>query len=385
MKNLFPSLRGVFGTWVYYPVLFTPKQITDLVKSSHEIRESECLDDYLQRGLTSNVNKIVKYLNIEKDRFFNSIIIGVFDDVPDWFSLDLSSIDIIEEHDRNILEESMGILSFSGEEKLFAIDGQHRVEAIKKRYLDDESYSDQISVIFVSHSDSQEGKKRTRKLFSDLNKTAQKVSPGELAIIDEQDIENIVARKIYGEYERISEPSISLSKTAPIKADENVFFTNLLTLVKVSKVISKLSFRQAKPIYSTENIQEVYSNVSEFFDILFDNIVGLEESLGNKNLTQKLRQESHQSFMRPIGLEILANLYILGKKDEQLSKFKMGIKTCDLSLKSIFFNNIIFINNKVATKNKILSLNLLAVSFGIKKFSDISFPDGFSKEDYKDL
>lgn len=385
MKNLFPSLRGVFGSWVYYPVLFNPKQINDLVKSSHQIRESKCLDDYLQRELTSNVTKIVNYLNVEKDRFFNSIIIGVFDDVPDWYSLDLSSIDIIEPEDRVSLEESMGILSFNGDEKLFAIDGQHRVEAIKKRFLKDKNYNDQISVIFVSHSDSSEGKKRTRKLFSDLNKTAQKVSPGELAIIDEQDIENIVARKVYGEYVRLDESVISLSKTAPIKVDEDVFFTNLLTLVKVSKIISKFSFKKVKPSYTIDDIQEVYINVCGFFDILFDNINELEGSLGNNDLTSNLRQKTHQSYMRPIGLEILANIYVTGKNKGELEKFKDGISGSNLSLNSIFFDNIIFINNKVVTKNKAFSQNLLSEKFGLIKRNDFSFPDGFNQGDYTDL
>ncbi|MFS1873317.1 DGQHR domain-containing protein [Enterovibrio norvegicus] len=179
MSNVFPSLRGAFGTWVYYPVLFSPKQVDSLISTSKEIREASSLDDYLQRELTSNVVKIQEYLKIEENRFFNSIIVGVFDAVPDWFALNVSGIDDLSSEEKETIDESIGILRFNGDEKLFAIDGQHRVEAIKRRYQEDNSYDDQISVIFVSHADTQTGKKRTRKLFSDLNKTAQSVSPGE--------------------------------------------------------------------------------------------------------------------------------------------------------------------------------------------------------------
>lgn len=223
MSNVFPSLRGVIGSWVYYPVLFTPKQVFELIKTSKEIRENSTLDDYLQRALTTNVGKILEYINTDEDRFFNSIIVGVFGGIPDWLALNVTGIDDISEEDKSLIDESIGILKFSGDEEMFAIDGQHRVEAIKKKYISDGSYNDQISVIFVAHSETVLGKKRTRRLFSDLNKKAQRVSPGELAIIDEQDIENIVARKIYAEYSRIPSNVISLSKSAPIKSTESVF------------------------------------------------------------------------------------------------------------------------------------------------------------------
>ena len=384
MSNIFPSLRGAFGSWVYYPVLFTPKQITDLIKTSQEIRESKNLDDYLQRDLTPNVKKIVNYLNQEEDRFFNSIIVGVFDGVPDWLALDLSDIDEISSEAKENLDESIGILRFNGDEKLFAIDGQHRVEAIKRRLIEDPSYDDQISVIFVPHSDNDIGKKRTRRLFSDLNKTAQKVSPGELAIIDEQDIENIVARKVYSDYSRINRAVISLSKTAPIKADDNLYFTNLLTLVKVSKVVSKYHIKKRQFKYSIEDINTVFKSVCDFFDILFDFVEGIEKSLGDTSLTKKLRLIDNQSYMRPIGLEILSAIFVQAKEANQLNSFKGKLKQADLSLNSLYFKDVIFINNRVFTKNKRLATELLSANFELMEFKDISFPDGFKAEEFRD-
>ncbi|EJG0515727.1 DGQHR domain-containing protein, partial [Vibrio parahaemolyticus] len=299
MSNVFPSLRGAFGTWVYYPVLFSPKQVDELISTSKEIREAASLDDYLQRELTPNVGRILEYLKVEEDRFFNSIIVGVFDGVPDWLSLNLSGIDDLEEDQKKVLDDSIGILKFNGDEKLFAIDGQHRAEAIKKRYNEDNTYDDQISVIFVAHSDSDVGKKRTRKLFSDLNKTAQKVSPGELAIIDEQDIENIVARKIYSEYPRIPSSVISLSKSAPIRASESEFFTNLLTLVKICKIISKSMFKRRKYKYTDDDVNELYEKVCDFLDLILDSDDEIENSFGNSDSTQDLRSNHHALF-RPI-------------------------------------------------------------------------------------
>ena len=385
MSNVFPSLRGVFGTWVYYPVLFSPKQVFELIKTSKDIRESKNLDDYLQRELTSNVSKITKYIENEEDRFFNSIIVGVFEGVPDWLALDITGIDDLDHEQKKEIDESIGILKFNGSEELFAIDGQHRVEAIKLRYKDEPDYKDQIPVIFVAHSDTKLGKKRTRRLFSDLNKTAQKVSPGELAIIDEQDIENIVARKLYSEFERLPKKSVSLSKSAPIKSDESEYFTNLLTIVKVTKTISKLFFNKKKIKYTEKDIQITYNEVVNFFSLLFDNVENLEASLGNISLTRELRIEKQVSIMRPIGLEILSDVYVQCYRKDSKKSFVDVINCIDLSLSSVYFNNIIFQNKKITPKYKSLTTQLILFKVGILPKEKISIDKHFMTDELNDL
>ncbi|EKB1952503.1 hypothetical protein CGI33_22275 [Vibrio parahaemolyticus] len=384
MSNVFPSLRGAFGTWVYYPVLFSPKQVDELISTSKEIREAASLDDYLQRELTPNVGRILEYLKVEEDRFFNSIIVGVFDGVPDWLSLNLSGIDDLEEEQKKVLDDSIGILKFNGDEKLFAIDGQHRAEAIKKRYNEDNTYDDQISVIFVAHSDSDVGKKRTRKLFSDLNKTAQKVSPGELAIIDEQDIENIVARKIYSEYPRIPSSVISLSKSAPIRASESEFFTNLLTLVKICKIISKSMFKRRKYKYTDDDVNELYEKVCDFLDLILDSDDEIENSFGNSDSTQDLRSNHHALF-RPIGWEIAAEVYKYAIIEDKVNDFESGLDSVDWNLNSVAFKDIIYVRNKVVTKDKKYSIALLKYILLSVDIDENDIPDNFVSEAVSDL
>ena len=86
-----PCLRGVIGTWVYYPALMSAEQIAARIMTVKDIREAKALDDYLQRDLHPRVKNIVRYLRSHDTRFFNSIIIGVFDALPQWieFNLDL--------------------------------------------------------------------------------------------------------------------------------------------------------------------------------------------------------------------------------------------------------------------------------------------------------
>ncbi|OAI06195.1 DNA sulfur modification protein DndB [Methylomonas methanica] len=362
MNNFYPALRGVMGSWIYYPILMNPEDIVNNVQSSKEIRESKSLDDYLQRELTSNVKKIFNYISTCDDRFFNSIILGVFENTPEWFSLNMKGIDEFDDSTRDYLEDSMGILKLTGKERLFAIDGQHRVEAIKRYYASNQYYNDQISVILVLHVDNDPGKRRTRKLFSDINKKAQAVSPGELAIIDEEDIENIVARRFFSNYNRIPSNSISLSKTAPITKKHNNYFTNLLTIVSISKAIKK-----TKTKGFSYNEDTLYEHLTDFFDIIINSIPSIEKSLGNENITEKLRFQDNMAYMRPIGLEILAICYKRSLNSNKLSDFEAFLKTEDLSLKSEYFNGMIYQKGKIFTKNKTDSVNSILDKLNIKK------------------
>ena len=76
----------------------------------------------------------------------------------------------------------MGILKLSGKEKLFAIEGQHRVEGIKRlaEQIGDEEFGkmpDELCVIFVAHKRSPAGMRRTQRLFSTLNRHTKPVGP----------------------------------------------------------------------------------------------------------------------------------------------------------------------------------------------------------------
>lgn len=342
MSNIFPSLRAVIGSWVYYPILMSASEISDRIMRSKDIRENKKLDDYLQREITPNVKNITEYIKNNEDRFFNSIIVGVFDDTPNWYPLDLKHVDIVTDERREYLENSMGLLELKGSEKLFAIDGQHRVEAIKRQVLDNSEFKDQFSIILVQHVDSISGKKRTRKLFSDINKKAQRVSLGELAIIDEEDIENIVARKIYSEFEKLPHTSIAISKVTEVVNPK--YFTSLLTLVAIAKILKR------KLKLSTE--EDLYKEVGRFFDFIFDCYPEIIESFSNEDLTTDLRDNRKMIFMRHVGLEVLAEIYSFFSLSDELEALKRKLPLVDLSFTSDLFKGNIYDGKKIIAGNK---------------------------------
>ena len=85
--------------------------------------------------------------------------------------------------------ESVGFLTLRGDEKLFPLDGQHRLAGIKRAMRDGVTHSDDaVSVIFLGHRNTADGLEATRRLFTTLNKTARPVSKSAVIALDEDDV-----------------------------------------------------------------------------------------------------------------------------------------------------------------------------------------------------
>ena len=138
----------------------------------------------------------------------------------------------------------MGLLTFSGTESIFAVDGQHRAEAISEAYktFGDRIAQDQYPVIFLAHVDSAEGKVRTRRLFCDINKNAVAVSKGDKVIIDEDDLSAIVTRRIYAGYSHFKKgKEIAVTEQIErVEKDGKEYFTSLLAVYTVCQKLKKL-------------------------------------------------------------------------------------------------------------------------------------------------
>ena len=110
-------------------------------------------------GLRSK--KIADYLKTQPQRFFNSLVIATYGGSPNWHALRDVHINT-EGHELSQLTqeivESVGFLTLRGDEKLFALDGQHRLAGIKKAVKDGfgREDSDEVSVIFVAHKDTED-------------------------------------------------------------------------------------------------------------------------------------------------------------------------------------------------------------------------------------
>src|ERR1019366_4366533 len=93
------------------------------------------------------------------------------------------------------------IIAFDGSEKLFAVDGQHRVVGIQRAVAAKEALGDEeVCVIFVGHSNDRVGLQRTRRLFTTLNRYAKPVNKTEIIALDEDAAVAIVTRRLLESY-----------------------------------------------------------------------------------------------------------------------------------------------------------------------------------------
>ncbi len=325
-------LRGVIGDWVFYPALLRAEQISNYIMSSKDIREAKALDDYLQRDLKPRVKKIVRYLKTHDTRFFGSIILGVFDALPNWIEFNLSGI--AEKHGLSEIgdaEDSLGLMEFHGNEKMFAIDGQHRVEAIKQAFANfsERIQDDQYPVIFVAHVDDKPGKVRTRRLFSDINMNAVAVSGGDRVVINEDEICAIVTRRIYAEYPSFNggEEIAVTEKKEHLAKDGRDRFTSLLAVHTVCQRLKKLFRKPGGTLeYATENVTNFQTIVASFFDFAIENEPTLKRYFRQRETTpQAERTNNRNLFFRPVGLELLARLYVHFHRRQRLPVLAYGL------------------------------------------------------------
>ena len=219
-KLLLPSLRATFGDWIYYVSVMSAKDVAERVKCAEVVHKHKSLNEMLQRQITKRSSNIAEYLIKQKQRFFNAIIVGVYLGEPEWFPIDLAGNDYISKEELpDIVITSIGILSLSGEEELFALDGQHRVEGIRTALsTHKEIGKDEQTVIFVAHKNTKKGIERTRRLFSTLNRYAKPVTPSEIIVIDEDDAVAIITRELLQKNKIFSKQDVlhvSKTKTVP--------------------------------------------------------------------------------------------------------------------------------------------------------------------------
>ena len=196
-----PALRGIIGNRAYYSCLMSLHELAARVNYAKEIHSNQSLSDMIQRALEDRRSKeIADYLRDNADRFFNSLVVAVYDGEPSWHPLSGVKSRYDTQHTLDLSEEtieSVGFLTLRGDEKLFALDGQHRLAGIKRAIRDGlNDADDEVSVIFLGHRNTADGLEATRRLFTTLNKTARPVSKNAIIALDEDDVMAICVRRL---------------------------------------------------------------------------------------------------------------------------------------------------------------------------------------------
>ena len=320
MKNpnelIVPALRAHMGDWIYYVTFLRMDQIANQIRLARDIHPSNVLRDMIQREITKRAGQISDYLLKQPQRFFNSLIVGVYGGSPDWYELEVGTNPLFDaEIPPRELEGVLGILRLDGTQILFAVDGQHRVEGIKQALKkNDELKQEEVSVIFVAHRNDSSGMERTRRLFTTLNRYAKPVSKSEIVALDEDDIIAITTRELVEKYPLFQE-KISLSKTKAIAVKDNRNFTTIITLYDVLEILFRRKrgwseFKRHRP--EDDTIAEFNGNSAHFWDRMVVHFPPLKEIIASQpdeNIAGRYRHRAggHLLF-RPVGLLIIANV-----------------------------------------------------------------------------
>lgn len=199
------ALRGTFGEWVYYVALMPVSEAATRIHYAEEIHSNKNLSEMIQRRVkASRGREIAEYLATTRERFFNSLVVAVYRGHPRWHEMALRNDKKADLAVGDLSLEvlgALGVLELDGGERLFALDGQHRIAglrlALANKTLDP---TEEISVVCVAHNSTGPGLQRTRRLFTTLNKTARIVGKDNIIALDEDDVVAICTRRLVETY-----------------------------------------------------------------------------------------------------------------------------------------------------------------------------------------
>jgi DNA sulfur modification protein DndB len=312
-KLTLPAIRSRVGDWTFYATTMRLRDVASHIKAPDEVHESKKLSDWIQReAIDSHAKAIAEYIVTNEQRFLGSIIVGVYGGHPDWSPLKirLSSTGDLSDSQIRRLESALGVLYLTGDEKLFAVDGQHRVAGIKQALQsvapDSTIKDDSISAVFISHDPTTaEGVARTRRLFTTLNKKAKAVSKSQTIALDEDNGFAIITRRLIDSYWLFSgdDSRVAFNSTGSLGASEKGALTSVVGLSEIVKDLygSPGDFDQKRP--SEEEICEHFNICVQFFDALIKHIpeygkVFVEKSAQPGDFRTA---ESNHLLFRPIG------------------------------------------------------------------------------------
>ncbi|WP_318641701.1 DGQHR domain-containing protein [Flavobacterium ardleyense] len=398
MKNntlKIPCLKGKIGTdddgWFYYTGLMSFKEIANRVQLPKEIDKNYLnndlkLGEWIQRDLDNKKTKLlVEYINTQPQRFFNSLILGIFDGAPVWQELKISnpndSVDFFSEDEAKYFSSTMGVLTLEGNEKIFAIDGQHRAVGIREAIKDNkEILNDEVSVVFLAHRMTIDGIERTRRLFTTLNRYAKPVDLSEIIILSEDDNSAIITRRIIDEF-KLLENKILVNKSPSINVNNKESYTNIRTLY--STVLTLLTDKKIfnitvdgcnsdsfiKNRLSSTELEELYKKIcTELDDYL--NVIPAFKKFIKEGVVDRKSHNTNLIF-RPIGQHIFFDLVKIAKKYDKLEDVLEYFKKDTFNLNNPVWRKILWdeeSNNITTQKTRIRYSILLMLDFLNIKF-----------------
>lgn len=350
-----PALKAKIGDWDYYVTTLTFEQVSQYVsKIDEHLHKSESLQDLIQRSITKNFISIKDYIINQPSVFFNSIVLAVYDDYPNWQEIEFK-YDDTETY-------QMGLLDFPANHKIFPVDGQHRVEGIKAALKAKPKLKDQrIAAIFIGHKNDDAGKQRTRRLFTTLNRYAKPVSLDDIIALDEDDSIAITTRYLLEEYDLFTGKRVINAKQKAIPTTNKDAITSIITLYQSNLELFKVFYEeklQKKPtknkvseylkfrpsIEDIEAFREFCVNYWDAFKTKLSFITEYTDTDENSAETFRNNETGGNLLFRPIGLLpfVKSSLLIYQREDKTFEQIFEQFNEVNFDINSKPWLNVVW-------------------------------------------
>lgn len=206
-KTFVPAFKAHVGEWEYYLCLMSYAQVAREINFAYELGVNKDLGSMIQRGIGVRTAEITEYLLKNERRFLGALVVAAWGGQPEYLGLQMADSD--EQGVLAGIDREFGVLTFDGTHQFFALDGQHRLRAIKDAIKKKpELGAEDIGVIVVPHFDSDEGRQLTRRLFTNINRNALKTTKQEDIALDGDDGFAILTRRLLDEHPFVGEDGV---------------------------------------------------------------------------------------------------------------------------------------------------------------------------------
>lgn len=280
-RILIPALKAKVGDWDYYICTMKYAAVAREIHFAYELGGNADLSSLIQRGISERTKAITDYLLRSEHRFLGALIVAAHGGEPNYTPV---RMDDTEEYLKG-LDDSFGVLTFDGSQQYFALDGQHRLRAIKDAILKNPSLGkEDITIILVSHYDTPQGKEKTRRLFTNINKNAKVTSKSENLALDEDDAFAIITRRLVSEHWLLGqEGRVSIfsnqgnngemSLSTQVKDSDRKAITSISQLYEMVKYLAVGTVLDGKSSVvrpTDDDLETGYVQISENIDVILN-------------------------------------------------------------------------------------------------------------------
>ena len=335
-KTYIPAFRASVGDWDYYICKMKYAEVARSVGFAHEYGGNQQLSDLIQRGLSDRTQEIARYLLESEHRFLGSLIVAAWGGAPEYTQLEMENGAGLLEG----LDQGFGVLTFDGTHSFFALDGQHRLKAIKDALKQEPDLgSEDICVLLVTHYDTEDGRLKTRRLFTNINRNAKATSKGDNIALDVDDACAVITRDLLTEHPFLRSPGrVRVFSSAPaadgsFKLATNVIpktdpraWTSITTLYEMVKALTfdaDTSVRDPSIRPSDSVLADAFELVSDRLDDLLTKCGQIGQRLEKASSAKDIRVPSSEGgeshpMMRPVVQQCVVRTLALLIQEDRL-------------------------------------------------------------------